>query len=199
MIELNKCVLSKTGNVITARAKLSYPTLFVPRAMAGAAENAEKKYSTSILLPPTADITLLKDAAAKTAREKWGADLPRKMKSPFLKAGEIEGAKGPAYPPEYADWIVIRTTSKQKPGVVDARGVNVDDEAEVYAGRWARVSLRAFAYDTQGNRGVSFGLQNVQLLDHDTPIAGARVKAEDEFEAVATGDGGTGSADDMWA
>ena len=86
---------------------------------------------------------------------------------------------------------MLRPTSLQQPGIVDARGQNVTDEKEVYAGRWCVASLRAFAYDTNGNKGVSFGLQNVQILDNDEAWGGMRARAEDEFEPVESAAGAT--------
>lgn len=196
-VESNKAVPSKTkGNFFSPVGKLSFPALLVPRAMAGAQEGADKKYSTTLLIPPKADISALKQAAAAAAREKWGDNIPKKMKTPFLVVGEMEGDKGKTYTEEYDDWVAIRVTSKQKPQIVDARLQDVADENDLYAGRWAKLSVKAFAYDTQGNKGVSFGLQNVQVLDHDTPLAGSRVKASDEFEAVEVAD--AASTDDLF-
>ena len=46
-------------------------------------------------------------------------------------------------------------------------------------------------YDTNGNKGVSFGLQNVQILDNDEAWGGTRARAEDEFEPVESAAGAT--------
>lgn len=172
--DFTKARLSKSGNLITPKARMSFPTLFTAKAAKG---SDKEKYSLSLLIPPTADISLLIEAVKKVATEKWGEKLPAKLKSPFLKAEDYE------YEGYEAGWVLVRCTSLQKPGLVDATGGNVDEEREAYPGRWCVASLRPFAYDNSGNRGVSFGLQNVQLLDHDEPIGG-RARAEDEFEPV---------------
>lgn len=173
-IDLNKCRVSKSGNIITPKGRLSFcAQLLAPKAD----KKGKLKFGTSLLIPPTANIDLLIEAAKKCATEKFGAELPKKLKSPFLKAEDYD------YEGYEPGWILLRPTAIQKPGIVDANGSNVDEESQIYPGRWASLSLRPFAYDTDGNRGVSFGLQNVQLLDNDTNIAG-RVSAEDEFEPV---------------
>lgn len=190
-INFKACRETKTGNIITPKCRLSFPNLFTARTPPG---SDKEKYSVSMLIPPDADVALLKKAAAACAREKWGDKLPAKMKTPFLDAGDYE------YEGYVAGWLLVRASSIQKPGIVRADGSTVTDESEVYPGRWACVSLRPFVYDTNGNRGVSFGLQNVQLLDHDEAIGG-RAKAEDEFEPVedAGADGGAvDSADDIF-
>lgn len=189
-INFKTCRLTKTGNIITPKCRLSFPNLLEARTPPG---SDKAKFSVSMLIPPDADIALLKKAAAEAAKEKWGDKLPNKMKSPFLDAGDHE------YEGYIAGWLLLRASSIQKPGIVNARGEPVSDDAEVYPGRWACVSLRPFCYDTNGNRGVSFGLQNVQLLDHDEPIGG-RARAEDEFEAVGDAEvGAVESSDDIFA
>jgi len=49
-----------------------------------------------------------------------------------------------------------------------------------------RASVTAFAYDRPESKGVSFGLNNIQLLDGTTPRLDGRKAAEDEFEADAS-------------
>lgn len=191
MTDLTKCRVSKSGNIITAKGRLSFCAQLTE---AKADKKGKLKFGTSFLLPPTADLSILRKAAEDCAKEKWGDKLPAKLKSPFLKAEEYE------YEGYEEGWILIRPSSIQKPGIVDASGKNVDDDSDVYPGRWAALSLRPFTYDVDGNRGVAFGLQNVQLLDHDTNIAG-RTRAEDEFEAVdvpANADGSKKSADSVF-
>jgi hypothetical protein len=187
-IDLTKCRVSKSGNIITPKGRLSFPQLFVAKSAPG---SDKAKFGCSILLPPTADIGLLKQAAEKCAKEKWGEKMPSKLKTPFLKAEDYE------YEGYEQGWVLLRPTSLTKPGIVDAAGNNVDEDSQVYPGRWAVLSLRPFAYDSNGNRGVSFGLQNVQLLDHDEPIGG-RARAEDEFEPVADPAVGKQAADSVF-
>lgn len=196
-IDFKKCRETKGGNIITPKARLSYPNLFTPNARAKT-QDGKLKYTLSVLIPPDADIGPLKAAAEKAAIDEFGAE---KMKSlvemkrfniPWLDAFEKSRTeKNPAGDEQFKGWTLLRVTSLQKPQIVNAKLENVDDESEVYPGRWACVSLRPFAYParTGGNAGVSFGLRNVQLLDHDTPLAGSNVQAQDEFEPVDT-DGG---------
>lgn len=183
MSDFTKCKVTASGNIISPKARISFPQVFTAKKAPGA---DKEKFSASFLLPPNHDITLLKQAAEKAAKEKWGDKLPAKLKSPFLKAEDFE------YEGYEKGWVLIRATSLQKPGIVNAKAENVDEESEVYPGRWCIASLRPFAYEFNGNRGVSFGLQNIQLLDHDDPIGG-RARAENEFEAVDVAENADGS------
>lgn len=191
MTDFTKCRVTASGNIVTPKARISFPQLFTAKAPPG---SDKAKFSVSLLIPANHDLSLLKQAAEKCAKEKWGDKLPAKLKNPFLKAEDFE------YEGYEAGWTLLRATSMSKPGMVDAAANNVDEESQVYPGRWCVASLRPFAYDTNGNRGVSFGLQNIQLLDHDDPIGG-RARAENEFEAVdvpASADGKKQSADSVF-
>ncbi len=185
MTDLNKCRVSPAGNIITARCKISFPNLFTARKFDETDEKA--KYSASFLIPPAADISLLIEGVKKAAADKWGTALPPKLKSPFLKAGEYESTG------DFEGWTLLRTSAITKPGIVDASGKNIGDESEIYPGRWCLASLRPYAYEhKKGGKGVSFGLQNVQMLEHDEPIGG-RARAESEFEQVDTVESSSGS------
>lgn len=181
----------KTGNLMTPKCRIVWPSLFVATAMKGQSqENA--KYQVTLLIPKDADIAVLKTAAAEAATEKF-PKVKNGLRSPFRKTEEKDNLAELAE--DFPFYITAR--SKDRPGVVGPNGKPVDDPEQVYSGRWAKASIQAFAYDNSGNKGVSFGLQNVQLLDNDDPLAvgGGRVSAEAEFEAVE-GAGQEGSSTD---
>lgn len=175
------------ANIISPIARLSFPAFFTPESIDDKPDS-EKKYSCSLLIPPGADLTLLKEAAVAAARAKWGdkvEDMLKegKLKRPFLKAEE---KKYDGYLP---GWTLLRASSQTKPQVRDAMQVagslvvvKEEDPEIVYPGRWLQATLNAFAYDQKGNKGVAFGLNNVMLLHHDESLSG-RAKAEDEFTA----------------
>ena len=171
-------------NILTPICRISFPTLYNPKA-AGKNPKPEdkKKFSCSLLIPSQCDITLLKKMAGDAAMEKWGEKVKEmKIKSPFLQAGDH---KYEGYVP---GWWLLRPSSESKPTVVTSKGGSLvvlkdEDAEEVYPGRWATVSLNAFPYDVNGNKGVAFGLNNIMLLHHDDSLGG-RMRAEDEFEAV---------------
>ena len=181
-----------TENVLTTEFRVSFPHVFKPQS---AAEGAEPKYSLSMLFPVGTDVTALKKAAADAAKEKWGDNLPKKLKSPFLDQGDYE------YDGYEEGGVLIRATSKQKPGLVDAKVQAIIDESEFYPGCYARATVRAFAYDVSGNKGVSFGLQNLQKT-RDGEMMGGRTRAATDFDAYGDGgdEAGAGaSADELFS
>lgn len=175
------------SSIITPEAILSYPRLFEPEV---GPSGGDPKYSCCLVFPAGSDLKELKKAAIEAAQEKWGEKAvpgirSGKLRMPFRDDPEDVADKG--YP-EGSTFMNVRT--KKAPGVVsifpdpnnDGKPMPITDEDEVYAGCYVRASLRAFAYDTQGNRGVSFALNNVQKLRDGERIDGRRA-AVDEFEA----------------
>jgi len=169
--------------IITPEAILSYPHLFQPQA---AEEGKPEKYSCALVFTADADLTEMRKAAVKVAKEKWpevkkGSNgnlvVPGKhaVKMPFRTDAEAKGY------PEGSTFMNVR--SNKRPGIVDQQVQPITDEEKMYPGAVVRASVRPFAYDTQGNRGVSFALNNIQLL-RDGERLDSRVAPEEDFDAV---------------
>lgn len=161
----------------------SFPTLVMPKP---SIDGGEPKYSLTLIFDKAAQATpefkALKAAAEKAAREKWGADLPRKLKTPFLTPDDLSGDIPDGYAP---DCVFIRTSSKQKPAVVGRDPSVKVDAAEVYPGMIVRASVRPYAWSHKtGGNGVSFGLGNVQIVRDGPRLGGGSAKPEDEFGAL---------------
>lgn len=168
--------------VISPQAVLSYPHLFEPNLPPGATEPV---YSCALVFEKGTDLSELKKAALAAATEKFGnkaEGLIRdgKLKMPFRNDAEDKG-----YP---EGSIFMNVKNKSKPGVVstypgpDGKPTAIDSPDQVYAGCRVRASLRAYAYDVSGNKGVAFSLGNLQKLADGDRLDG-RKRAEDEFEA----------------
>lgn len=171
-------------NILTPEFRVSFPFLFRPQKPMQAGQ--DPKYSVVMLFPPGADLSALQKAALDAITEKYGTDREKwpKLKTPFRDQGEktqegyVKGA------------IFITATSKLKPGLVDAQVNPILDETQFYAGCYAKATVRVFLYETKGenggvlNRGVSFGLQNVQKT-RDGESLSSRVAPEKEFEPIA--------------
>ena len=202
MIDFNACRSSVDDNIITAKGRMDWPFLVEPNSKAKG-KDGKLKYQLSLLFPPGTDLKLLKDAAGAAAIEAFGAEKVKELMGlnrfnvPFHDAFEkSRSEKNPAGDEWRKGWTLVRSASLMKPGVVGPNGVDIYADAEVdfgmmiYAGRWATASLKPNAYPPidGGKHGVTFWLQNVQLLDHDDRIGGGGVRAEDEFSAVDTGE-----------
>lgn len=148
--------LLTANTAITGEARLSYSNVLEPRKnpLSGKVE-----YSAVVLIPKsdTKSEQVLKQAAKAAAESKWGSNIP-KLSREFLRDGdeaEQESYKG--------HWFFNAKSDKKIP-VIDARREAITDPDDIKSGDYARVKLRAYAYDQMGNKGVSFGLQAVQKL-----------------------------------
>lgn len=169
-------------NIITPEAILSYPALFEPKE---GMNGGEAKYSATLVFPKGTDLKELRAAAEAAGREKFGAKYNDMVKANKLKMPFRDDVEGTNYP---EGTIRISAKDKSKPGIVsryagpDGKPKPVTDPAEMYPGCRVRASVRAFAYDTNGNKGVSFGLGNIQRLGEGERLDG-RKAASDEFES----------------
>jgi hypothetical protein len=163
--------------ITTPKFRMSFPHLLKPHS---GFKNQEPVYSVQMLFAKTADISVLKKAAADAATKKWGSkeNWPQ-FKHPVFKDGDLKAKKLSGY----EGMLVVEARSKFKPGIVDAALDEVIDPAKIYAGRWARATVTCYAYDNQFGKGISFGLQNIQLLE-DAPSFSGRKNAKDDFDAV---------------
>jgi hypothetical protein len=141
------------------------------------------------LFPKGADLSKLKAEAQRAIEEKWGKEKskwPANMRTPFRDQGErakdVEGRK--VLPAGYEEGaIYLNLKSSQRPSVVDQSVQDIIDEKDFYPGCWARATVRAYAYDNKGNRGVAFGLQNIQKTKDDGPLSG-KPTAQDDFAPI---------------
>lgn len=168
--------------VISPAAVLSYPHLFEPNTPPGAAEAV---YSCALVFEKGTDLGDLKKAAMAAATEKFGAKAEALMRDGKLKLPFRTDAEDKGYP---EGSVFMNVKNKVQPGIVsvfpgpDGKPQAITDPGQVYAGCKVRASLRAYAYDVSGNKGVAFALGNLQKLADGSRLDG-RKRAEDEFEA----------------
>lgn len=178
--------------VNTPQFRVAFPAVFTAKRNDLANKD---EFSLVALFPKGADLTVLKQAAQAALIKKFGEDKkkwpvpPSEMRNPFRDQGDREkvdpetGKK--TLPQGYEKGaIYISLRSKQRPGVVDQNVQEIIDQADFYGGCWAVASVNAYAYDTAGNQGVSFGLGNLQKIKDDDAF-GNRTKPQDDFAPVA--------------
>ncbi|MDP7462894.1 MAG: DUF2815 family protein [SAR324 cluster bacterium] len=176
-----------TKSFHTPAGRLSYPHLDAPQT---GFDGAKPKYSASLIFEKGTDISVLEKLVLAAAEEKW----PKKAKA-MLSSGKLRNPirddweDKPGYPEGCA---FISAKSDRQPGMVlnvrgpDGRpkGVDPEDIRETfYPGANVRFSVSVYTYDVNGNRGVSFALNNIQKLSDNDRLDG-RVSAEDDFEAT---------------
>ena len=63
---------------------------------------------------------------------------------------------------------------------MDADCQPILDTSELYSGIYGRASINFYAFNTNGNKGIACGLNNLQKLRDGEPL-GVKSRAEDDF------------------
>ena len=174
--------------VVTGLVRFSFFNVFKARLndLSGKTE-----FSTQILVPKTdtATVAALKAAIAEAVKDKFGGKRPPGLRNPLRDGDEpvAEGAKelGPEYAGHY--FLSAKCSEDKPPQIVDHEGQDILVGHEWGSGDYGRASITAFAYDMKVNKGVSFWLNNLQLLDKGDSLGGDRADAVSDFATPIAG------------
>ncbi|HAN43050.1 MAG TPA: DUF2815 domain-containing protein [Sphaerochaeta sp.] len=168
--------------VITGEnTRWSFANVWEPKSINGSAP----KYSVSLIIPKSDTKTVAKiNAAIEAAYAEGESKLKGHSRSvPPLSSiktphrdGDVERPDDPAY----AGCYFINANSATAPGIVDANLNPVLTRSEVYSGVYGRASISLYAFNSNGNRGIACGLNNLQLLRPGEPLGG-KASAESDF------------------
>ena len=175
-------VMNPTKVITGKRTVMSYLNVNEPKTPMG---GGTPKYSVSLIIPKsdTATITKIR-AAIQAAYEEGQSKL--KGNSKFVPALEDlktplrDGDKQRKGDDAYKGSYFVNANSTTKPGVVDADRNPILDSSELYSGIIGRASINFYAFNSNGNRGIACGLNNIQKLADGTPLGG-HSRAEDDF------------------
>ena len=147
--------------IITGKVRFSYANVWEPKSING----SEPKYSVCIIIPKSDKETLKKindaiEDAKKEGVSKLGDEIKDNFKTP-LRDGDADRPEEEAYVGNY----FINANSNIKPGIVNKSVQAIVDQSEFYSGCYGRASLVFYAYNSEGNKGIACGLQNLQKLE----------------------------------
>ncbi len=159
----------------------SYANVHEPKSING----GTPKFSVSLIIPKsdTKTITRIKaaiEAAYHEGESKLkgnGKSVPplAAIKTP-LRDGDSERPDDPAY----ANSFFINANATTAPGIVDADRNPILTRSEVYSGVYGRASISFYAFNSNGNKGIACGLNNLQKVRDGEPLGG-KVSAESDF------------------
>jgi hypothetical protein len=143
------------------------------------------KFSVSLIIPKSDTKTIAKikaaiEAAYHDGESKLkgnGKSVPplSAIKTP-LRDGDIERPDDPAY----ANAYFINANSATAPGIVDTNLNPILTRSEVYSGVYGRASITFYAFNSNGNKGIACGLNNLQKVRDGEPLGG-KASAESDF------------------
>jgi len=175
-------VNSNPMKVITGSdTRWSYANVWEAKSING----GTPKFSVSLIIPKSDTRTIAKIKAAIEAAYREGEaklkgngkTMPplSAIKTP-LRDGDTERPDDPAY----ANAYFINANSATAPGIVDANLQPILERSEVYSGVYGRASINFYAFNSNGNKGIACGLNNLQKIRDGEPLGG-KSRAEDDF------------------
>lgn len=165
--------------VVTNKVRFSYLHVFEPQSING----SEPKYSVSLIIPKSDTDTINKiKTAIKNATTagiaKLGGKIPANLKNP-LRDGDIDREDDENYKNSY----FVNANCKTKPGLIFKNKQPITDELDLYSGCYGRASITFYAFNSNGNKGIACGLNNLMKLEDGEPLGG-RVSAERDFDGL---------------
>lgn len=182
---------------------LSFPHLFTPRSPS---PGADERYSVTLIFDAeaqgSAEYKAMKKAVMDAATEKWGAKAKDMISNGQIRMPFRDAEEKSQYAGYETGKVFINAWGKRKPDVIDGRLATIEVPSDVFPGCRGRITYNAFAYENSGNRGVSFGLNNVQITDFTSERLDGAKKGRDDFDALdmpepGEGAGGGDLDDDM--
>ena len=167
--------------VITSKdTRWSYANVWEAKSING----GTPKFSVSLIIPKSDTVTVNKiKAAIEAAYEEGQSKLKGNgktvpalsiLKTP-LRDGDLERPDDPAY----ANAYFINANSASAPGIVDADRQPILERSEVYSGVYGRASINLYAFNSNGNKGIACGLNNLQKIRDGEPLGGKSSAASD--------------------
>lgn len=178
--------VAQTTKVVTGKVRFSFANVFEARAFG---ENQTPKYSVMLLIPKSDVGTIerckaaIAAAAQKGLSTKFAGKLPTKLKTTLKDADVDTDQDGELFKDKWsytAGHYIINVSSKLAPQIVDADRQPIINPVEFYSGCYGRASINFFAYNNNGNKGISAGLNNLQKLE-DGDGLGSFTTAEEDF------------------
>lgn len=159
------------SNLVTGKVRFSYANVFEPRETL----SGEEKYSVTLLIPKSDNdtyqriMTEVNRVLQEGVADKFKGVMPTNPKLP-VHDGDGVKQNGESYGAECKGCWVINASSNTAPEVVDTNRNPIISKNEFYSGCYGRASLRFYAYNFNGNKGVGCGLGNVQKLEDGQPL-----------------------------
>ena len=174
--------VSNPMKVITGpNTRWSYANVWEAKSVNG----GTPKFSVSLIIPKSDTATISKIRAAIEAAYKEGeAKLKGNGRSvPALSVLKTPLRDGDTERPDdeaYANAYFVNANSATAPGIVDADRQPILDRSEVYSGVYGRASINFYAFNSNGNKGIACGLNNLQKIRDWEPLGG-KSRPEDDF------------------
>lgn len=180
-----KAQLKGETRVITGKVRLSFSNLFEPRK-----GDEGGRYDCCLLIDKSDTDTIncikkaIEAAKAKGVAGKWNGKMPKNLQLPLHDGDEKEDDQ---YSDQFEGKMFVNPKAKSRPGIVDKHGARIIDPEELYSGCWIVAAISFFPYDSNGNKGVGVGIDNVMKIADGESLS-SKPSADSDFAGIATDD-----------
>ena len=166
---------------LTGNFRLAFPSIFKPTPKSKDSPDKLAYQATMVFAANDPALLDLRKMVKAAIVEKWGEDKakwPPTLRALDLKSYlSLTGKDGfPLRDGSTVNWagagpgtVVVKATANPDypPKVVDQRKDDILDKSKILSGMICRAVVRPFAYDRPDSKGVSFGLNIIQLVKDD--------------------------------
>ncbi len=183
--------------IITPKLRCIFVNVIAPLRKSKIEPDAKPVPGLQILIPKS-DEALIKKIktcmaeARKGMNDKWGTKKIKGLKNPLRDGDEEFGDSEQAE--LYKGMMFMNVSNRyEMPTVVNRKNVVITDLNDFNSGDYAQLGMNAYGYDNKG-KGITFGLNNVRVVEEGDRVGGGSPKAEDDFGDPL--DGGVDEEDD---
>jgi hypothetical protein len=177
------------SKVLTPTFRVAFPNIFEARAYG----DSKPKFSVTMLF------NLEEIAKDPEQQKRWDAliasvdaaaikkfgSVPAVYRKPFKKGDDSRNNETGAIYNGFEGMVVLNASSTTRPGLVDQERNPIISEEDFKGGYYAHATINFYGWQhPQSGKGVSCGLQNVQLVKEGEPFGG-KSNAEDDFGVIA--------------
>lgn len=177
--------------ITTPEAFLSYPTLVEPKAD----DNGKLKYGVALIFTAEKDLSALWKAVYEIAESKYPGKGKKMIENDVIDVSLRKNAKKDEYEGHAPGGFFFNARTTVRPGLVypyaggdgkPAKVAEADIREVFYPGATVRAQVSVYHYKGK-KEGITFGLENIQLLRKTERWAG-RQDAGEAFDTMASED-----------
>jgi hypothetical protein len=168
--------------IVLQNVRLSFPDLFKPRAFQ---PGMPEKYKATFLVPKAdkRQIKIVEDAILEEAKLKWPKNAEKMIASIRGNANKFNWQDGETKDYDgYEGMMSLAAGSLTRPLVIDRdKSPLTSEDGKPYAGCYVNAKVDIFAYDSNGNKGVSAKLLVVQFVKDGESFGGGKPPSADDM------------------
>lgn len=182
--------MANKSKFVSGEVRFSYLNIFEPKA---SSYGGDAKYSVTILMPKSDTASkqrldaVIAQVRQEAVSEKWGGVNPPLVQIAIHDGDGVKPNSGEPYGDECKGHWVLTASSKTPPDAVDQNLNPFVTKTELYSGCYGRVGINPFAYNSNGRKGIGFGLNTIQKLRDGEPLGGGNYSAASDFAAPTGG------------